>query len=975
MMCPFFNHKDNDMTILLHNDLNVTPVKRQFDKVLNNLQKDDFRSADVKKMVGTAYYRAKLDDTNRLLFQFGRYNEQTYLLILEVILNHDYANSRFLRGAVVDETKLYALRTEKDIKDAPLSISHVNTQTGRFHLLDKILSFDAVQTEVYQMPLPIIMIGSAGSGKTALTLEKMKQLTGNILYVTLSEFLKDNARQLYYSFGYNNAKQIVTFLSFKDYMSSIQSVEGNEMTYKVFDDWIHKYKNTHKIRNTYKVYEEFKGVITGSTIEKAYLSKEEYIDLGIKQSIFLTAERSGIYELFVRYLAFLKEKGYYDMNIEAYKNLSKAQSRYDYVVIDEVQDLTNVQLFLILKSLKEMGQFVLCGDANQIVHPNFFSWTSLKTLFYQQSTTTNKDIVRILGTNYRNTPEVTAIANQLLMVKNARFGSIDRESTYLVEANSAARGETLFYEDTPSVKKELNQNTCRSTKFAVLVMHPEDKLAASQYFDTPLIFSVQEAKGLEYDNIILYNIISNHEKAFRELTIGVTKQDLQNDLVYHRNRDKSDKSLEVYKFYINSLYVAVTRAVKNLYVIEKVRKHALLELLDLTHFRQSVQMTGHTSSLEDWQDEAQKLDKQGKQDQADAIRKSILNEQKVSGDIITFERLQTLKAEAFNPEVYHKKAKDQLFEFSAFYDDNFWMPELAHLKYKHAQPRHIVQEQKAFLRHTLNDYYHDNLKALLPLYEKYGVNFRNNANLTPLMLAAMTGATQVIEYLIANGADIHAVNSFGLTAFQIAIQHSVTDPHYAKTSLAKVYPLLKQEDLKLKMLEQILICDDGDGLFFMLNFMIATLRHKLTRMVRNKMPFFHTDDFVDAFKSYPPAVVAPHRRQRRYINSILSKNEPRRQSKNNWMIFFRVAKGEYILNPTIEVEVGDDEWMNIYELAGLAELTLSEHPVFSQLAKVIQSMKDIFERATDKSDKILEAETLQSEGDNPLVEDVNLIHA
>jgi AAA domain/Ankyrin repeats (many copies) len=955
------------MTILLHNDLNVMPVKRQFDKVLNNLQKNDFKSADVKKMVGTAYYRAKLDDTHRLLFQFGRYNEQTYLLILEVIMNHDYANSRFLRGAVVDETKLYALRTEKDIKEALPPISHVNTQTGRFHLLDKILSFDSVQNEVYQMPLPIIMIGSAGSGKTALTLEKMKLLRGHILYVTLSDFLKDNARQLYHSFDYQNPNQNVTFLSFKEYVSTIQTVEGVEMTYKLFDKWIYKYQHTYKIRNSYKVFEEFKGVITGSCIEKAYLSKEEYIDLGIKQSIFLKEERSGIYELFLKYLSFLKEKSYYDLNIEAYKNLSKAKSRYDYVVIDEVQDLTNVQLFLILKSLKEMGHFVMCGDANQVVHPNFFSWTSLKSLFYQQNCTSNKDIVRILGTNYRNTPEVTAIANQLLLVKNARFGSIDRESTYLVKANSATQGETIFYEDTPSVKKELNQNTCRSTKFAVLVMRPEDKLEASKYFDTPLIFSVQEAKGLEYENIILYNIISNHEKAFRELTTGVTKQDLHNDLVYHRNRDKTDKSHEVYKFYINSLYVAVTRAVKNLYVIEKVKKHALLELLDLTHFRQSVNMVGHSSTLEDWQNEAQKLDKQGKQDQADAIRNAILNEQKASGDIITFDQLQILKAEALNPEVYHKKAKDQLFEFAAYYDDIFWMPELAKLKYKHAQTTYIIREQKAFLRHTLNDYYHDNLNALKPFYQEYGVNFRNNANMTPLMLATMTGASHVAEYLIANGADLKAVNSFGLTAFQMALQYSVTDPQYAKTSLSKMYSLLKPSELKLKMSNQILICDDGDGLFLMVNLIIATLRHKLTRIYRHKLPFANTNDFLEVFKSYPPSVIAQYRCQRVYINNIFSKNVLGRKSKNNWMIFFRISKGQYLLNPTIEVEVGDDEWMNIYELAGLTEISLGEQGFFSELAKNIQSMSVTFTKILEESLQEIEAQRLQSAGNPPLV--------
>jgi hypothetical protein len=284
--------------ILLHNELNITPVKRQFDKVLDKLKKDDFKSADVKKMVGTNYYRAKLDDANRLLLQFGRCNGQTYLLILEVILNHDYANSRFLRGAKVDETKCHALNSLNDVKDAPLPISHVNNETGRFHMLDKILSFDTVQTDIYRMPLPLIMIGSAGSGKTALTLEKMKLLTGNILYVTLSDYLKENARQLYYSFGYENVQQITTFLSFKEFMASIQPLEGTEMTYKLFEAWLDKYKRSYKIENSYKIFEEFKGVITGSSIEQPYLSLDDYIHLGIKQSIFRVEERNTIYELY-----------------------------------------------------------------------------------------------------------------------------------------------------------------------------------------------------------------------------------------------------------------------------------------------------------------------------------------------------------------------------------------------------------------------------------------------------------------------------------------------------------------------------------------------------------------------------------------------------------------------------------------------------------------------------------------------------
>jgi len=47
------------------------------------------------------------------------------------------------------------------------------------------------------------------------------------------------------------------------------------------------------------------------------------------------------------------------------------------------------------------------------------------------------------------------------------------------------------------------------------------------------------------------NIISDNASEFNAICQGVTSQDLSdNDLVYSRNKDKTDKSLDIYKFYI-----------------------------------------------------------------------------------------------------------------------------------------------------------------------------------------------------------------------------------------------------------------------------------------------------------------------------------------------------------------------------------------------------------------------------------------
>lgn len=190
------------MEILYYTDLDYAKVKKNFSKVVEYLKNGNFAGAEVRKMSNTGYYRAKLDEENRLLFKFARYEGRSYLLLLEVILHHNYRDSRFLKGAAVDESKIEPVVKPEQVAETDVApLPYVNPRSTQFHLLDKVISFDDDQQQVFQLPTPLIVIGSAGSGKTALTLEKIKTLRGNILYVTLSPYLVENSANLYYSFN------------------------------------------------------------------------------------------------------------------------------------------------------------------------------------------------------------------------------------------------------------------------------------------------------------------------------------------------------------------------------------------------------------------------------------------------------------------------------------------------------------------------------------------------------------------------------------------------------------------------------------------------------------------------------------------------------------------------------------------------------------------------------------------------------
>jgi ATP-dependent exoDNAse (exonuclease V) beta subunit len=133
-------------------------------------------------------------------------------------------------------------------------------------------------------------------------------------------------------------------------------------------------------------------------------------------------------------------------------------------------------------------------------------------------------------------------------------------------------------------------------------------------------------------------------------------------LDYRRAKDKSDKSLEVYKFFVNALYVALTRAIRNVYVIESDTGHPLFGLLDLSLGQ--VKVDARQSTLEDWQKEARKLELQGKQEQAEAIRRTILKQTPVPWPVFNEAKVVELLVKVFREQVPGAKLKQQLYEYA-----------------------------------------------------------------------------------------------------------------------------------------------------------------------------------------------------------------------------------------------------------------------------------------------------------------------
>lgn len=267
---------------------------------------------------------------------------------------------------------------------------------------------------------------------------------------------------------------------------------------------------------------------------------------------------------------------------------------YDEIYLDEAQDLTRAEFQILEALLKPTSEIpalgirlVLAGDPLQTIHPTGFNWKGVQALFYK-----GKELQRTdLKINHRTPQPIVDLANAVqrrrsfyglegLVEQEAREQSGLKPSCYQVETSEddAALVELLknprpgtaiivWAEDDEELIQLLREDRhlnraarelLGENKVEDILTRRVDSNGLDDIMASMLLHTVTEAKGLEFERVVLYKFASNPRFAtFADFTVEnlPTKGDFQAriPILYHLNR----------------LYVALTRSTRHLFIIDR----------------------------------------------------------------------------------------------------------------------------------------------------------------------------------------------------------------------------------------------------------------------------------------------------------------------------------------------------------------------------------------------------------------------
>ena len=341
-----------------------------------------------------------------------------------------------------------------------------------------------------------------------------------------------------------------------------------------------------------------------SDFSRPLLPLDDYLALGRKRAPNYHHDRTALYALAEFYQERLERSGRWDEIDLARTALrrravdaasaglgSPVARTWDLVVCDEVQDLADVQIALLFRLASDPRSVVLTGDPRQIINPTGFRWEEVKYRFRERGLVPPE--IQRLSLNFRCAGPVVRLSNALLDLKASLVGLSDTETR---EEWKFGGRPPLVLEGIPE-EELLELLRKRAAAQVILTRESAEAMRLRKLLDTELVFTISEAKGLEFDTVLLWRFTHDEgtKSVWRSIASGERLE--ENRLPHVRHE-------------LALMYVAVTRARNTLLAWDGEASSpvwsipGIVELVFLTkdlHLLSELWKT--TSSAADWEKE------------------------------------------------------------------------------------------------------------------------------------------------------------------------------------------------------------------------------------------------------------------------------------------------------------------------------------------------------------------------------------
>ncbi|KAG1800254.1 P-loop containing nucleoside triphosphate hydrolase protein [Suillus plorans] len=384
---------------------------------------------------------------------------------------------------------------------------------------------------------------------------------------------------------------------------NINNAEAHDslVTYDVFANqyWPHFPQKLTKKLNPWLVFSEFMGVVKGSghalNCPEGVLDRPNYLGLPHRSNPNFASQRKILYDIFEHYTKIKRQRRHHDVADRTHAILKVLQGRgfpgqqVDYLYVDEAQDNLLIDALLLRQLCRNPDGLFWTGDTAQTISAgSSFRFDDLKAFLYHEEQRNINISVNSAGAclhqpttfqlaiNYRSHGGIVNCAHSVIeLITKFWPDTIDN----LQPEKGVVDGlKPVFFtgwdKDTVRYEQFLFGASGSRIEFGAqqCILVRDDaarQKLRDQVGEIGLIMTLNESKGLEFNDVLLYNF-------FEDSVVDLSRWRIVLDVVDSQGHtSKFDRDKARYAGVCSELkflYVGITRARKNMWIVDKSDK-------------------------------------------------------------------------------------------------------------------------------------------------------------------------------------------------------------------------------------------------------------------------------------------------------------------------------------------------------------------------------------------------------------------